>query len=74
VKDAMNRKTNEDGAAPEQDQDLKRNPGIGQSKGSFATGIPPEEIEGENTVEGDVENDSTATDGVPEAERARTNA
>ena len=33
--------------------DLDRNPGIGQSKGSFATGIPPEEIEGENTVEGE---------------------
>ena len=53
--------------------DLKRNPGIGRSKGSFATGIPPEEIEGENTVEGDVENDATMTDGVPERERARTN-
>ena len=53
--------------------DLKRNPGIGQSKGSFATGIPPEEIEGENTLEGDVDNDSTVTDGVPERERARTN-
>jgi hypothetical protein len=53
--------------------DLERNPGIGQSKGSFATGIPPEEIEGESTVEGDVDNDSTVTDGVPERERARTN-
>jgi hypothetical protein len=53
--------------------DLKRNPGIGQSKGSFATGIPPEEIEGENTVEGDVDNDSTSADGVPQRERARTN-
>ncbi|MFL6726831.1 MAG: hypothetical protein ACJ8FS_10000 [Sphingomicrobium sp.] len=54
--------------------DLERNPGVGQSKGSFATGIPPEEIEGENTVEGDVENDSTIADGVPEEERERTNA
>ena len=53
--------------------DLERNPGIGQSKGSFATGTSPEEIEGENTVEGDTDNDSTATDGVPERERARTN-
>jgi hypothetical protein len=53
--------------------DLERNPGIGQSKGSFATGIPPEEIEGENTVEGDVDNDSTANDGVPQGEHARTN-
>ena len=54
--------------------DLERNPGIGQSKGSFATGIPPEEIEGENTIEGDVDNDATGTDGVPEKERGRTNA
>lgn len=53
--------------------DLERNPGIGQSKGGFMTGIPPEEIEGENTVEGDAENDSTATDGVPQEERERTN-
>jgi len=29
--------------------DLERNPGIGQSKGSFATGVPPDAIEGENT-------------------------
>ena len=53
--------------------DLERNPGIGQSKGSFATGIPPDAIEGENTVEGDVDNDSTANDGVPQGERGRTN-
>jgi hypothetical protein len=53
--------------------DLKRNPGIGQSKGSFATGEDPEEIEGENTIVGDVENDSTGTDGVPQEERSRTN-
>jgi hypothetical protein len=54
--------------------DLERNPGIGQSKGSFMTGIPPEETEGENTVEGDIDNDSTATDGVPERQRERTNS
>jgi hypothetical protein len=53
--------------------DLKQNPGIGQSKGTFMTGISPEEIEGENTVEGDVDNDTTATDGVPERKRERTN-
>jgi hypothetical protein len=40
------------------DEDLKRNPGIGQSKGSFMAGIPPEEAEGENTVEGDTENNA----------------
>jgi hypothetical protein len=54
--------------------DLERNPGIGQSKGSFATGTSPEEIEGDNTFEGDVDNDTTANDGVPQREKARTNA
>lgn len=53
--------------------DLERNPGIGQSKGSFMTGERPSSIEGENTVEGDVENDSTVTDGVPQHDRERTN-
>jgi len=54
--------------------DLERNPGIGESKGSFATGIPPEEIEGENTVEGDIDNDTTATDAVRRGKHSRTNA
>ena len=54
--------------------DLERNPGIGQSKGSFMTGIPLDEIKGENTMEGDVDNDSTATDGVPRGERELTNS
>jgi hypothetical protein len=53
--------------------DLERNPGIGQSRAIFATGVPRETIEGENTVEGDVDNDSTATDGVPRGEHVRTN-
>lgn len=53
--------------------DLKENPAIGQSKGSFMTGIPPEAIKGENTVIGDAENDSTRSDGVPQEERERTN-
>jgi hypothetical protein len=69
----MTNNKHEKGKSPFPD-DLERNPGIGQSKGAFATGIPPEEIEGENTVEGDVENDSTANDGVPQEERGRTNA
>ena len=46
------------------DADLRRNPGIGQSAGTFATGEDPASIEGENTVEGDVDNDTTAGDGV----------
>jgi hypothetical protein len=55
------------------DDDLERDPGIGQSKGSFMTGERPRSIKGKNTVEGDVENDSTASDGVPEEDRERTN-
>ena len=54
------------------DKDLKRNPGIGQSKGSFATGIPPEEIDGENTVEGDTENNAGPS-GEVKLGRERTN-
>jgi hypothetical protein len=54
--------------------DLDRNPGIGQSKGTFSTGDDPQSIAGENTVEGDSENDSTANDGVPQEERERTNS
>lgn len=53
--------------------DLERNPGIGQSKGSFMTGNSPQDVEGQNTVEGDAENDSTASGGVPEEELERTN-
>jgi hypothetical protein len=56
------------------EDDLERNPGIGQSKGAFATGSDPEEVAGENTVVGDVENDSTANDGVPQEDRGRTNS
>jgi len=53
--------------------DLKRNPGIGQSKGTFATGLDIEEIEGENTVEGDIENDPSPSGAVPERKLGRTN-
>ena len=44
--------------------DLERNPGIGQSKGTFATGEDPESIEGENTVEGDTENNADSAGAV----------
>jgi hypothetical protein len=53
--------------------DLERNPGIGQSPGSFATGEDPELLEGENTVEGDVDNDANAQGGINEHQRERTN-
>jgi hypothetical protein len=69
----MNASKHDKGKSPFPD-DLERNPGIDQSKGSFMTGIPPEEIEGENTVEGDVDNDTSATDGVARGRRERTNS
>ena len=53
--------------------DRDRNPDIGQSKGSFATGEDPELIEGENTVEGDVENDSRYGGGADPKQLGRTN-
>ena len=54
--------------------DLKRDPGIGKSKGAFArTGQDPDLIEGENTVDGDVQNDSTYGGGADPDQLGRTN-
>ena len=58
---------------PELDQDLRFNPGIGQSKGAYAMGGDLDFAEGENTVEGDVENDPNPVGGVPEEKLGRTN-
>jgi hypothetical protein len=46
--------------------DLDRNPGIGQSKGLFARsgGEDSSLIEGDNTSEGDIENDGGNAGGV----------
>ncbi len=46
--------------------DLDRNPGVGQSGGLFArtSGKDAELIEGDNTVEGDTENDGGTAGGV----------
>ena len=54
--------------------DLDENPGIGQSKGLFgrAGGRDAELIEGENTVEGDTENDAGLAGGI-NPRRGRTN-
>src|SRR3546814_12799997 len=66
--------TEKDGiAGPKQDEDLRRNPGIGQSKGTTAAGEKVEEIEGDNTVEGDIENDPDAAGGVDPNRLGRTN-
>ena len=67
---STNKELTKDKVGPD---DLERNPGIGQSKGAFATGEDPEEIAGENTTVGDVENDSTANDGVPQEDRGLKN-
>src|SRR4051794_19457102 len=51
--------------------DLVRNPGIGGSKGvtmAQASLDDLEELEGENTFEGDVENDTNAQGGIDKAE------
>ena len=59
---------------PPLQDDLKRNPGIGASKGAFAaTGADPEDIEATNTAEGDVMNDVTREGGVDPNHRGRTN-
>ena len=58
---------------PKLDEDLEENPGIGQSKGSFMTGEDPDEIEGENTVEGGNENNAGRF-GQVKTGRERTNA
>ena len=61
------------GANPKLDEDLEKNPGIGQSQGSFMTGEAPDEIEGENTLEGDTENNAGRY-GQVKTGRERTNA
>ena len=51
--------------------DLDRNPGIGQSPG----GTQPDDLDGENTIEGDVENDvDNRTGAVSEDLLGRTNS
>ena len=58
---------------PKLDEDLRENPGIGQSKGAYAMGGDLDYAEGDNTVEGDVENDPDASGRVPEGRIGRTN-
>ena len=51
---------------------LEKDPGIGRSKGRFArTDEPP--LEGENTFEGDVKNDTTREGGINPHQLGRTN-
>jgi hypothetical protein len=53
--------------------DSERNPDIGKSKGAFATGESPHDIDGENTVVGDIQNDSGPGGGVRPDQLGRTN-
>lgn len=53
--------------------DLDSDPGIGQSKGLFATGEDPDLLEADNTQEGDVENDVGPNGGIGQGELGRTN-
>jgi hypothetical protein len=51
------------------DADLRGNPGIGSSKGAGRN----DDLEGENTVEGDVMNDTTRSGGIDPRQTGRTN-
>lgn len=54
------------------DKDLKENPGIGQSAG-LQSAEDAEALEGENTFEGDTENEASRSGGVDPARRRREN-
>jgi hypothetical protein len=54
--------------------DLECDPGIGQSKGTTMSGEDPRELAGENTFEGDVDNETTRSGGVDPEHRGRSNA
>jgi hypothetical protein len=54
------------------DADLANNPGIGTSKGTIKKG-DAFDLDGDNTVEGDVENDTTAAGGINPRQKMRTN-
>jgi hypothetical protein len=59
------------GEAPR--DDIEDNPGIGASKGTNAGKGDPELIRGDNTFEGDVENDTNPQGGVDPRHVGRTN-
>lgn len=60
------------------EDDLRRNPGIGASKGATAAGASDEDVEdelidGANTFEGDVESDATLGGGADPRRMPRKN-
>lgn len=52
------------------DKDLRDNPGIGTSKGTAKGG---DVLDGENTFEGDIGNDTNAQGGIDPRQSGRTN-
>jgi hypothetical protein len=67
----MNQDRKQGIAGPKQDEDLRRNPGIGQGAGT-SQGGDVDLIEGENTVEGDIDNNADAA-GAVKTDMGRTN-
>lgn len=58
------------------DRDLRGNPGIGTSKGTVKGGEMLDQdgaLDGDNTFEGDVENDVTPEGGIDPNQTGRTN-
>lgn len=55
------------------DKDLRVDPGIGRTKGTNNSDGAAERLEGDNTFEGDVKNDTTPAGGVDPEQRGRTN-
>ncbi|OHV87413.1 hypothetical protein [Mesorhizobium sp. ORS 3428] len=53
------------------DADIGSDPGIGRSKGSYKEGDQLDQ--GDNTVEGDVENNTTDAGGINPRQKVRTN-
>jgi hypothetical protein len=53
--------------------DLVDDPGIGRSKGSFATGEDPRDLDGGSTFEGDTENQAGTGGGVNPRRMPREN-
>jgi hypothetical protein len=53
--------------------DLKVNPGIGSSKGSYMTGEDPRTLDADSTFEGDVGNETKREGGVDPNKVGRTN-
>ena len=60
-------------AGPKQDEDLEENPSIGQSQGGYASGEDLADAEGENMLEGYVENDPEADGSIDPDRLGRTN-